>query len=128
MRKISSIRDCGHRVGGLLIGPEPQVFLDGELGKHLAALGDAGDAGGDHLVGGKPGDVGAVEQDAAGARRRQPQDRADQRGLAGAVRAKEAGDAAGLDGERHVFEHIGAVIGRDQALDLEPAAHCAAPR
>ena len=49
------LQDFGHTrrgdaVRGFLIGAEPQVLLDGELGKHLAALGNAGDAGGDHLV------------------------------------------------------------------------------
>ena len=70
------------RFGGFLVGAEPQVFLHGQLGEHLAAFGNAGDAGRDDPMGRKPRDVGAVERDAAGARRRQPEDRADQRGLA----------------------------------------------
>ena len=39
-------------LGGFQVGAEPQVLLHSELGKHLAPLGDAGDAGGDDLVGG----------------------------------------------------------------------------
>ena len=73
------------------------------FGNTLRPSGNAGDAGGDDLVRRQPRDVGAVEHDAAGARRRQPEDRADQRGLAGAVGAEQAGDAAGLDGERDAF-------------------------
>ena len=63
------------------------------------------------LVRRQPGDVLAVEHDAAGARRRQAEDRADQRGLAGAVRAEHAGDAAGLDRKRNALQHIGLVVG-----------------
>ncbi len=77
---------------------------------------------------GKPRDVGAVEHDAAGARRRQPEDRADQRGLAGAVGAEQAGDAAGLDRERDALQHVGLVVGGVDALDFEHAAHHATPR
>jgi hypothetical protein len=69
----------------LLIGAEPQVFLDGEFRENLAAFWDAGDAGGDNLVGRQRGDVVALERDAAGARRRQAKDRAEQRLIAGAV-------------------------------------------
>ena len=71
---------------------------------------------------GKRRDVVAVEHDAAGARRRQPEDRADQRGLAGAVGAEQAGDAAGLDGERDALQHVGLVVGGEDALDFEQLA------
>src|SRR5262245_20354359 len=86
---------AGHRFGALLIGAHAQILLHRELGKDLAAFRDAGDAGCDHLMGWKPRDVAAVEYDAPGAWRRQSEDRANGRGLAGAVRAKQAGDAAG---------------------------------
>ena len=47
--------DVGHarlrdRVRSLLIGADAQILLDGKLGKHLAAFGNAGDAGRDNLV------------------------------------------------------------------------------
>ena len=50
--------------------------------------------------GGIAGDVGAVVEDAAASGCRKPAMIAEQRGLAGAVRADQGGDASGLDVER----------------------------
>ena len=69
-------------VRGFLVGAEAQIFLDGEFWKDLAALRDAGNAGGDHLVRWQPGDVGSIECDPPSARGRQSEDGPDQRGLA----------------------------------------------
>ena len=89
------LRDLFRR---LLIGAHTQVFLDRKPGKHLAPLGDAGNASRYDLVGGNARNVGAVENDASGARRRKSENRTDKRGFAGTVRAKKAGDAAGFHG------------------------------
>ena len=40
----------GHCIGGFLVGAEPQILLDGKLGKDFAAFRDAGHARGDDLV------------------------------------------------------------------------------
>src|SRR6516225_709002 len=69
----------------LLIAAEPQVLFDRELGEHFASLRDAGNAGGDDPVCRQAGNVMALEDDAARARGREPEDRADQRRLARAV-------------------------------------------
>src|SRR5690606_15581375 len=97
---------------GFLIGAEAQILLDGELREDLTPFRDARDAGRDDLVGRQSGDIGAIEDDAAGTRRREPEDGADQARLAGPVRAEKTGYAAGLDGEGHVLQNVGAVIGR----------------
>ena len=41
---------------------------------------------------------------------------------------EQAGDAAGLDLERHAFEHVGLVVGGVDVVDVEPGAHHATPR
>ena len=122
------MRVARHRFRRLLVGADAQVLLDRELGKHLAAFRNAGDAGCNHLVGRQPRDVAAVEHDAARARQRQSQDGANERGLAGAVRAEQAGDAAGRDRERDALQHVGLVVGGVDVLDLEPARHLTPPR
>jgi hypothetical protein len=71
----------------IAIGADAQILLDCELGKNFAALGNAGNAGGNDPVRGQPGDIDAAKGDAAGARRRQAEDGADQGGLAGTVGA-----------------------------------------
>src|SRR5262245_3745837 len=72
----------GDLVRALLVAADPKVFLHRELGKNLAPLGNAGNAGCDDPVRRQVCDVGAVEHDAAGARRRQSEDRAYQGRLA----------------------------------------------
>ena len=126
--RISARRADGDLVRGLLIGADPQVLLHCEFGEHLAPLGNASDAGGDDLVRWQLRDVDAVEHDAAGAWRRQPEDRPHQGRLAGAIRAEQAGDAAVLDLERDALQHVGLVIGRKDTLDRERAGHHATPR
>ncbi len=83
---------------------------------------------GDDLVGGNSRDVGAVENDASGARRRKSQDRADKSGFAGAVGAEQTGNAAGFHCERDALQHISLVIGGVDVIDLEHVGHHATPR
>src|SRR5882724_556277 len=93
-RKISAMRSWVTASEGS--GAEPQILLDRELGKHFAAFRDTGHARGDDLVRRQRGDVLAIKCDTACARWRQAQDRADQCGLAGAVRAEQACNAPWL--------------------------------
>ena len=125
--------DVGHPFGDdrlrrLAIGAGAQVLLDRELGKDLPSLGDAGDTGGDDPVGGEPGDVDAVEHDAPGPRRRQPEDRAHHGGLARAVRAEQAGDAFRLHRERNTMQDVGLLVAGAHVVDLEQVGHHATPR
>src|SRR5207253_755217 len=71
--------------------------------------------------GGEPGDVGAVEADAAGIRRGGPGDEIEERRLAGAVRPEEAEELALLDVEIHAAHGLDPAEALLQALDLENA-------
>ncbi len=113
---------------GFLVGAEAQILLDRELGKYFAAFRDAGDPSCDHLVGRQPGDVGAVECDAACSRRGQAQNGANERGLAGPVRAQEAGDAPGFDLELYAFEYVRLVIGGGNVFDVQLSGHLGHPQ
>jgi hypothetical protein len=117
-----------HRFRRFLIGADPQVLFHRQLRKDLAPFRDAGNARGNHLVGREPRGLFAVEHHTAGARWRQAEDRTDERGLAGAVRAEQAGDAAGLDRKRDALQHVRLVVGGGDVQDLETARHHATPR
>ncbi len=69
-----------------------QVLLDGEIGNYPLPLGHVRDPGPDDLLGAAAGQVGAAQQDAAAAGLDHAADRAQQRGLAGAVRAEHRRD------------------------------------
>src|SRR5689334_11238803 len=87
-------------VGALLVGADPQILLDGELGKDLASFRDAGNAGADNPVRRQMRNVGAVKHDTAGAGRGQTEDRSYQRRLARTVGPEQAGNAASVDLQR----------------------------
>ncbi len=70
----------------------------------------------------------AGEADLAGDADHHVADRAQQRGLAGAVRAEQRGDAALGDAERHAVQHMRLAIGRIEVLDLQQRAHTGSPR
>src|SRR5690606_1955268 len=87
------------------------------------------EAGRDHPVRGQAGDIRPLEHDAPAPRRREPQDRADQGGLARAVGAEQAGNLAARYRERDVLEHVRPVVGGVQVLDREGRGRAhAAPR
>src|SRR5690606_1580133 len=88
----------------------------------------ARNAGRDHLMRRKFRDIDPIENDAACAGRREPENGADQCGLAGPVRAEKTGDAAGLDREGNILEDVGAVIGRIEILNDKLSAHDDVPR
>src|SRR5262249_57232849 len=82
------------------VGAEVEVLADRHPLEHVPSLGRERDAPVDDLLRGLTGDLGAVEVDLAGARRRQPRDRAQRRRLAGAVRADQRHHLALVDPER----------------------------
>src|SRR5262249_39957187 len=77
-----------------------------------AALRHIGDAAPGDGKGREAGNVLAIEQDRALPRPHQPNERADQRGLAHAVAAHEADGLAGADAERYAAKYVAqAVVG-----------------
>ena len=61
----------------------------------------------------------AEHLDAARGRQHQPHDHGDRRGLAGAVAAEQAGDAAARDAERDVIDRAGGLVVLDEVRDLD---------
>lgn len=57
-------------------------------------------------VAGATGNILAIQQHAAGARRCEARDHMEQRGLAAPGGTEQTGDLAGLDVERHVTKHV----------------------
>src|SRR5262249_56550227 len=80
-------------------GPEPQVFPHRQVGKDLATLGDVADAEPEDLVRGAAVDRLPLEEDPSGGRGEQAGDRAERRGLSGAVGADEGDNRARLDAQ-----------------------------
>ena len=81
-----------------------EVLLDGEPAEEFDVLEGASEPGGDALVREHALDRGSAENDAPRLRLHEPGDRIEQRRLAGAVRAEQSDDLAGLDRDRHVVE------------------------
>ncbi len=75
------------------------VLAHGQAGERLHDLKGARDAAPGEAIWRQAGNVGAVVDDAALARREEPADDGEQRGLARAVRPDQRGDAAGRRGE-----------------------------
>jgi hypothetical protein len=73
------------------------VLVYREPGERLHNLKSAGYPAARHKVGRKAGDIRATVKDAAFARRQEPADNREQRGLAGAVRPDQGGNTAGFD-------------------------------
>src|SRR5262249_34598812 len=80
------------------------VLVHGEAGERLHDLECAHDAAPRHKMGRHARYVGAAVKDAAFARRQEPADDGEQRGLAGAVGSDQRGDPAGFDGERNIVD------------------------
>src|SRR5690606_4887892 len=62
------------------------------------------------------GDVAAVEHDAAGVGRHQADDHVETGGLAGAVRAEQADDLAGVERQSEFAYHLALAVALAQAL------------
>ena len=109
---------------------EPQVFLDGQPGEHVAIFGDVRDAAAHDLVHGELRRFGALEHDAPRARH-ESEDPAQRRRLADAVAPEQPGDPARAHVERDALENVGL-----RQVDVEIAhreqrcgrAHSGSPR
>ena len=97
---------------------DPQVLADGEVAERATPFGHVGDAEGGDLVGPHAADVLAVEDDAA-ARADGAADRAEGRGLAGAVRAEDADRPAVRNAQRDAVQHLHRAVERGDVLELK---------
>ncbi len=103
------------------------VLGDRELGKGRAALGQQRNAVLHVTMRRQVRDLMITENDAAGFRLQEAGDGAQQRRLAGAVRAEDDGDAAGLRGEIDAAQHrMASGVAGDDVGDLQ--GRCAARR
>jgi hypothetical protein len=93
---------------------QAQVFLHGQPRPHSASLRHERYTSAGDLVGPRPRQVSAAQDDAPGGRPHQSHDRHDQRGLARAVAAQHGQRLAALDVEVDAVQHIGAPITRAQ--------------
>ena len=91
-------------IAGRDLDRDANVVGDRELGKDLGDLERARHAAPHALVGRERGDVASLEPDRARGRREQAADQVEERRLAGAVRADDRAQFAGLDGQRHVVD------------------------
>jgi hypothetical protein len=106
---------------------QPQILQHREVGEHAPLLGNPRDPAPGDLVGAERGHVVAAQAHAALPGPRDPHDRAERRGLAGAVAADEGDHLALADRQRHALQNVRlAVVGVD-LLDGEQA-HRPAPR
>src|SRR4051812_16220590 len=85
---------AGGFLGRSCPGRQLDIFSDGELAQYFAVLGRIADAEARAVKGGFSGQVGTGKADHASARRHIPHDRAQRRGLAGAVAPDEANELA----------------------------------
>src|SRR5262249_35399853 len=96
-----------------------EVLGDAQLGEEAPALRHVGDAVGHDLVGRAPGQLGALERDAAGPRGDEPRDRAEQGGLAGAGGPHHRPRLAGGHPQRHVPQRGERAVAGGYAAELE---------
>ncbi len=105
-----------------------QVLAHGQVRKYLAAFRHQADAELGDPVGRQAADFLAAESDPAGARRRQPHDRAHGGGLAHAVAAHQRHHLAGRDGKRNAEQHLAEAVAGFDAGEFEDAvSHAARP-
>src|SRR5207245_9271882 len=92
-------------------GAELEILLDRQRWEGVLPLGDVADSEPLDRVGREGLDLPPAVEDPATPRMEEAEDRLQQRRLAGAVRADDAGDAARLDPERDVRQDIDALDG-----------------
>jgi hypothetical protein len=86
------------------------------LRKHDPSLRHVGQPTAQHEVGAEPGDLLAVEQDAARPRAQESHDGLERGGLAGAVGADDADDLVHVDGERDVVQDVHPTVAGGERL------------
>ncbi len=113
----------GAAVGARLERADHHVLEHGQGAERLHHLEGAADAGMARPVGPQPGDVGAVEDDAAAVGREDAGDEVEGGGLAGSVRADERDDAALGHGEAHAIDRLQATEALGEPAHLEQRGH-----
>ena len=116
--------------GGVVPGEcaRSQVLLHRHVREHEPVLGHQGDALLDDVAGCPPADLVPAEGDGAPPGFENPGNGHHQGGLAGPVRAEEAGDIAVRGGEVHSLERLDVPVGSRDVVHLEEGlAHDAAP-
>src|SRR5215472_221973 len=108
------------------MGADGDVLVHGEASERLHDLEGAYDPSPRHEMGRHAGYVGAAVKDAAFARRQEPADDGEQRGLAGAVGPDQRGDPPGIDGERNIVDGEEAAEAFEYALNAK-LSHGRAP-
>src|SRR5208283_1838398 len=103
------------------------VFADGNLGEDFGDLEGARHAASDAVGDGKLRDGLAGEHDLTRRRREEAADHVEEGGLAGAVRANDGAQLAGLDRHRDVVDGDQAAEALGEVADLEEA-HAASRR
>ncbi len=114
----------------VITAPISRFSSTDHVGKDLPPLGDLADAEIADAVARLAGDLFALEADRAARRAVHPGDGADQRGLAGAVRADDGDDLALGDLERDAVERLRVAVEEIEIADgehHEAAASGAAP-
>ncbi len=115
--------------GALRIGAQLEIFLDRHGGEELPSLGHEDEAARRLGVRRKPRHILAGEDDAPAPRRDAAEDRPQGRRLAGAVRADDGGEMAGVGLERNVPQHLHLAIAGGERGDFEERPfHHASPR
>ena len=105
------------------------LLRDAQIARHRqrraqpAVVGHPADAGAGDLVGRAAGHVVAVEADCAAARPGQAEDRAQHRGLAGAIGTEQREHFRALDGQRSAEQRLGLAIKRIDRIDFENHAN-----
>ncbi len=115
---------CAAAVVGAAIGAHLQVLVHRQAEHDLAAFGYQGELPAQPLRRRQRGDVFAVETDASAGRRYQALQRAQQRGLAGAVGAEHGHQFVGGDGQRHSLDRVGAAVTDIEIFDLKQQVGC----
>src|SRR4030095_5312457 len=103
------------RDGEIVAQAQPLVDAYGLEGAHQAGAGD--------VMGDLAGDVVPRQHDLAAVEFLEARDAVDGRALARAVGTDQAGDAAGLDGERHAVQRMHAGIRLAQLGAFQEGAH-----
>jgi hypothetical protein len=104
------------------VGAELEVLLGGQLEKGAAPVGHVGDAAARDLLGLASVDAARAERDLA-LHAHHAADRAQRRGLAGAIGAEDGGDAAFVDREVDAVQHLGLRIECAQIAGFEQRRH-----
>ena len=100
-----------------------EVFLDRERFENIALLRHPADPGMGPLIGPQPGDIGAVERDAAAEITGHADDGIDQRRIAHAVAAKQRQRLAFGERQRNVRQHHRFTVAGAKAVDGKEFRH-----